>query len=213
MIEKLTEHLQKRQRFSFSKFNDGEFNCIFGVEGKNCDGHEYFLDLSVNLRDVLKSKPDYYLGIGAIAKRVWGGAISSALKKLDAENLNWIDADVLHQASIDNTIWPFFDALNERDVILVGPPHVHDQKLFTVDQNVIIPEQNCWLDGERINDEIIANADGSTVICWCASMASKVWIDFWSPYATNIDMGSLIDPYVGKPSRTHHKKITNFTKP
>ena len=204
MIETFIRHLKEKERFSFARFGDGEINAVFGLTGMNCDGHEYFPEMGRELFKILKGETDYYLGEAAIAQRVWGEQLDQFLIGTDH---NWINADTLHLASIDDTIWPFFEALSERDVVLVGPPHVHEQKLFKVRQNVTIPEKNCWLDGERINNEISVDADGHTVICWCASMAATVWIDAWSKYASNLDMGSLIDPYVGRITRSHHKKI------
>ncbi len=198
------EHLENGDPFSFARYGDGEWNAIFQVAGANCDGHEYFPDMGERLARIVRSEPPYFMGMAAIARRVWGERIEAFLS---GSKLRWVNADLLHIASIEDRIWPFFDALSKRDVILVAPAHVQEQKLFKVRRKITIPEKNCWLASEDVNAKISVKADRETVICYCASMAANVWIDEWAPYATNIDLGSLIDPYVGRITRSHHKKV------
>ncbi len=206
--DELIDKLIKKERFSFARFGDGEMNCIFGLEGHNCDGHEYFPDMGARLLSILESSPDYYLGDAAIARRYWEPEI--AILKSQNPNLKWINADCLHLRSIADTIWPFFDALKKRDVIMVGPEKLRDHALFLC-AYVCIPDVNCWLEYERIHKEVLEMIfHKDVVVVYCASMMANVLIDDFSSLCTNIDLGSLIDPYMGFMTRSHHLKIKNL---
>ena len=206
--DELIDKLIKKEKFSFARYGDGEMNCIFGLEGHNCDGHDYFPDMGKRLELILDSDPTYYLGEAAIARRYWGDEID--ITKAAHPGLSWINADCLHLRSIADTIWPFFDALKKRDVVMVAPEKLRKHSLF-LNAFVPIPEQNCWLEYEHIHKEIskyIFNED--VVVVYCASMMANVLIDDFSPLCTNIDLGSLIDPYMGFMTRSHHAKIKNL---
>jgi len=208
------DHLNKHEKFSFARYGDGEWNAIFQKPGHNCDGHEYFSDMGEYLAQNLEAEPDYYVGLPEISMRVRGERIRGFLEPIG--KLKWVNADLLHLASVEDTIWPFFEALDKRRVILVGPPHVHDQKLFRVKDSIIIPEKNCWLEYPLSSIEInraisaILWEGENPVVCYCASMMTKVLVDDFSDRCTNIDLGSLIDPYVGRITRTHHRTIKNL---
>src|SRR5690606_6632954 len=105
--------------FSFSRWGDGEFFCAFQNYRKpqNCDGHFYFADLGKRLRRILESRPRYY--IGTRPRFVEMQMKNPAFRKLYRAN-EWSDAGIIWREAKDRSLFPFFEALHGRRVILVA---------------------------------------------------------------------------------------------
>src|SRR5688572_2860694 len=97
-FERMCKMLKEGENFKFARFGDGEFNCMFGKVGHNCDGHEYFPDLGTALNNAFYSDPQYMVGIQPLS--VQGGLYQRAIIHSNGPK-NIYDADVLHSASID----------------------------------------------------------------------------------------------------------------
>jgi hypothetical protein len=209
--EKLTyarilDYLKSNKPFKFSRFGDGEWNCIFNKPGQNCDGHKYFPDLGASLRRVILSEPKYTVGIQPLSMSYERtGQIKDFCKGL---NINWVNADVLHNASIDGELEKFTKALDGRHVIIVGPLHL--SRCFAGGVHIIIQSPDCWLQYEEIRQQIEFHVDGvnNAVVLLAASMMSEVLIDDFADFHhTFIDVGSVFDPYCNVFSRRYHNKL------
>lgn len=197
-FDTLVDNLKQGQNFSWSRWGDGEFSCIHQNSFQNCDRHQYFPDLGEELKRILESKPKYFLGLQRIAKEQY---TYSELIKMN----EWIDNEMLHRASINGYISLFFESLKYRRVILVGNRHLVNLKKFNF-EHVEIPLINCWLSYEYIKERIKPSLD--CVILYSAGMMSKVLIDnFYSDLITQIDTGSVLDPYVGRLIRSYHYNL------
>lgn len=197
--------LHNRINFKFSRFGDGEFNAITGKIGTNCDGHEYFPDLGAELNRVLLSSPDYFVGIQPLTVSLNKTEINILI---EAAGIEWLNADVLHNASIDGKLHEFLAALQDRQVIIVGPDHLMSFKPQSA--YIIIPPVNCWKAYESTCKQIEFHLAGMTnaVVLLCASMMSEVIIDrFKDVDHTFIDCGSVFDPYFNVKSRKYHHKL------
>jgi hypothetical protein len=213
VFDLICEKLRNREPFSFARFGDGEFNAIYGKKGSNCDGHEYFPDMGKRLREVLESKPNYIVGLQplTLASERWPQI------QQDFPGIDWVDADSIHNASIDGKLELLFESLNGRDVLLVGPKHL--AKFKTNEWNFIFtPERNCWLDYSVIRDMVYrwwfetmtvkAFRDRKPVILLSCSMMAEIMLhDMNQQSTTIIDMGSVLDPYAGVKSRRYHHKL------
>jgi hypothetical protein len=197
------EHIDKinnKERYTFSRFGDGEWNAILEKQGSNCDGHHYFPDMGLRLKEVLTTEIiDNYA---------------------NEYGIKWVASDIFHHASIKGNLQPLLEALDTRNVILVGGEHLKNyNKKYKF---IPVPRKNCWTDYKktltRIQEYLLQNdADNleepkNYVILFCASMMSNVLIDDLHPIAevvgvTLIDIGSLFDPFVGVNSRAYHKKL------
>lgn len=214
------EHIDKinnKERYTFSRFGDGEWNAILEKKGQNCDGHKYFPDMGLRLKEVLTSSPEYYVGLQNLAHRQNTEIIDNYANEY---GIKWVASDIFHHASIKGNLQPLLDALDTRNVILVGAEHLKNyNKKFKF---IPVPSKDCWTDYKktltRIQEYLLQNdADNleepkNYVILFCASMMSNVLIDDLHPIAevvgvTLIDMGSVFDPFVGKNSRAYHKKL------
>lgn len=194
----LISKLERGENFSFSRFGDGELACAFGRKGYNCDGHEYFDDLGVELRSVLDDPK------GIMGLQRYGGDMFR--KELAAYDIPWADADILHRASIKGELGLFFDALTWRKVILVGAKHL--KKLDVYDTFIEVPLKNAWLNFSDTLEEIRKIIEPDDVVLYACGMMAEVLIHkLYDDDFSQIDVGSLLDPYVGVNSRAYHKKL------
>jgi hypothetical protein len=205
-FEKIVCDLKSKKEFKFSRFGDGEWNCIFNKPGQNVDGHKYFPDLGASLRRVILSEPDYTVGIQPLSMSYERtDQIKDFCRGL---NIKWVNADAIHNASINGTFSEFVDALKGRYIILIGPAHLAG--FFTSCVHLVIPAQNCWLNYEEIRQQIEFHVDGvnNAVVLLAASMMSEVLIDDFADHNhTLIDIGSVLDPYCNVKSRRYHHKL------
>ena len=201
---RICANLNSRTEFKFARYGDGEFNCMFGKPGRNCDLHEYFPDMGTRLMKSLL-RANYMVGIQPLALTLYRERIVPLITGLDVYN-----SDALHNASIDGCLNMFTNALEGRYVILVGPVHL---STFDAGVHIIIPSVNCWTEYENIRQQIAFHIDGvnNAVVLLAASMMSEVLIDdFADEPHTFIDIGSVLDPYFGVKSRRYHHKLRNI---
>jgi hypothetical protein len=205
--------LKAGKPFSFSRFGDGEWNAILGVQGENCDGHQYFPELGAKLRASLLKKGDY---IYALQPR----AIRSQRKGLQEFLLQnhiawkWHNADVFHDANKQGKLLSLVSCLRSMNVVIIGPAVLRGlkEKVFQYADFIEIPPKNCFLATEDIRKSILQTADKNkkTVYAFSASMATKVLIHELFPLigadSWLIDFGSLWDIYVGRKSRNVYEK-------
>lgn len=208
--QEIIEKVKSDQSFSFTRWGDGEWNCVLAPndEKGNCDGHKYFASLSKGLRGVLLSKPEYLLGMQNFAMKIKGDAINQFISQNNLEDIKWINADVFHHASIAGKFDHFIDVLRGKNTILVGPAHLSTLKFYK--RFIQIYSQDCWLQKDWIVNQVKEAIKEPSVVLFCASMAANVMIDElyrWNPHNTYLDMGSVFEPYAGKASRSYHKKI------
>lgn len=222
--KQMCDAIASGEPFAFSRWGDGEWSCILGDKGENCDGHAYYPSLGLALADVLKSHPPYILGMQPKAMRGMGARITTWANREvpDIGTLRWINADVIHDASTEGKMPVLFDAIKARkraatgvscNVVLVGPPHINAMKDHLGDDIWIVNvrAQNCWATNRAVLQELKDVVDKSgVVVLFCAGMASKVWIDalyYARKDTTLVDVGSAFDPWCGVLSRKYHHKL------
>ena len=167
---------------------------MFGKQGANCDNHTYFPDLRIALnRAWLDHK-------GIIAVQRYGYEI---YKQRLGENF-WPSADILHHASIKGELAPFIEALEGRKVIMVGPKHLHSLGF----KMVYVPLKNAWTKYEALKAIVKSHIEPGCVVLYSCGMMAEVFInELYSTKFTQIDTGSVFDPYCGVRSRRYHFKL------
>ena len=192
----IIHNIESFTNFSWSRFGDGELNCMRGKPGVNCDGHEYFRDLGMALRSVWVNPK------GVIAMQSLGYKIH---KSWLGEH-RWPDADILHHASRHDELELFMDALADRTVIIVGPTHL--KKLCLADHFITVGKRNAWRQFDETLKAIKKIVHRNDVILYSCGMMAEVLIHaVYSDSITQIDTGSVFDPYVGVKSREYHYKL------
>jgi len=203
--QELLDKIRNRERFDFSRFGDGEWACILQQGTQNCDRHQYFPSMGTALMNVLANKPDYHIAIQSLAKRRFGEQIDKYTKEYD---LNWCEANIIHRENIKRGLQSLFDAVSDRDVLLVGPPHLKPLAELNNWYYLEIPARNCWLKYKEIHEELKALIPVKDwVVLFCASMMANVLIDSFAGNCTQVDVGSAFDPYVNVHSRTYHHNL------
>lgn len=206
-FDDICRSLTDRTAFAFSRFGDGEFNAILGAEGANCDGHEYFPDLGQSLRRILSQDPTYLMGLQPLAVMIHG---AKQILPFSA-GIRWVLADCLQWALVEGRLGKLFDALAEREILLVGPDHLQELARSQGWDHVLVPTRNCWL----AYDDTVRSLKGALpgddrVVLFCASMMSNVLIDdlySWNPANTYLDLGSILDPCAGVHTRIYHGEL------
>lgn len=210
-VKEWVEELISKETFSFARYGDGEWNCILGKPGQNCDKHIYFPDLGQRLKEIITRPPEYYIATHGYAMKLPIGDEIRAY--MDKYGIVWSDIphglDYFHIASMSDEINKYFELWNSRDTLLVGPEHLRklDRFKFRFQQ---IPSVNCWLSYKETLEQLRKETNKDTVVLLCASMMANVLVDDLDGQCTLIDTGSLFDPFVGKNSRSHHKHVFNY---
>ena len=211
----LLDMLRAKEQFAFSRWGDGEWACVLGHKGKNCDGHQYHKSLSVALGNILKRRPAYYMGMQPMAMRNMGASIRGWLNCYQAGRA-WHDADMLHTASMADRLGDFWKILKDRQVVLVSSFNPDEIGRVPLDvKTVNVPIKDAWLYYDNVLSMLSYTAkncvsDGA-VFLFCSGMMTNVLIDeMYKEYGdrfTLLDCGSLFDPLVGRNTRNYHKKI------
>ncbi len=195
---------------SYARFADGEFACILGRSGGNCDSHQYFPDMRIKLTEVLESQPPYFLGIQRLATEQ--NQDNPEFIRLKDKN-KWVGSEIFTRASIHGRMSELRDALMDRNVIQVANGSL--KPLGLADVFIEIPLINCWLKKDEILAAIRKHVKPNDVIIYSSSMPTKYFIhELWKEFGdtiTQLDTGSVWDVYVGRETRTYMKNIEKKT--
>jgi len=216
-LEEFVAKVVARQPVTFSRWGDGEWYSVFGRDrGQNCDGHRYFPQMGAELKNVLLAKPPYVLGLQGLARRVFDGRIESWIDQNYLNVLDWIDADVFHNASQARTFGPMLEALRSVPLVMVGPPHLSRLKKFLGYREFItVPPKNSYISRDHLLREVKAATESlpvGSVVSFSAGMPAKLLIHEMHAWAGQrlslIDFGSVWDPYAGVKSRKYMRDMT-----
>ena len=211
MLDRLVARIGAGRPFAFSRWGDGEWSCILGHGGSNCDGHPYSKLLRLDLTAVLLARPTYHLGMQAFALRRFGPAIEAWLARRGL-GPTWVDADLFAMASWHDELTPLTDALACRAVILAGPDYLSALSLFKIARHIVIPERNCYVATAATlaaTDRALRHLPRAVVVI-SAGMSANILVHRLHaahPRATLIDVGSLWEPYVGRATRRYHRAV------
>ena len=194
--------LDAGENFKFLRFGDGEFHSYLGsdiVIGKN--EHDIYPALTNKIRSIVDNlNPSHYNALQPYSLTI------PEFKNI-IPDINWLNADVFHNASEAGELAQFFRSLQKRDVVLVS----NWEKLkFAQDRSwgfIRVEDRNCFND----YDFVVYNMgdwSSNTVFLFAASRLSVPVIYDGPEDCTMIDIGSLLDPYIGRVTRGYHKRMT-----
>jgi hypothetical protein len=214
--EHYLEKINKNEPFSLTRFGDGEVLCMFNPT--------FF-----NSRPIYK---DWILSCGPIMKQIFinnyayyhcfldctfwtrgphrGDAFINFLNET-CPTTEFYDGEFWQNLSFTNRITEITSAIDPYGPVFIGGKHLENMKLvtgITSMQNIIIDDDNGYLDKDRVRNTIIKKfGEGSRMFCFSASILSKVLIDELYPMIGDtcflIDFGSVFDPYCGILSRSN----------
>jgi len=199
--------LKSGEPFKFSRWGDGEWGCMAGWQGENRDGNKYLPELGESLRTILDSEPNYYMGLQ------YGVLYNEQLREYVFNHLfvhygiNWVNGDVLHQASEFGYLPLFIDALRGRNVIVIGAEYFSELPYH----HITTEPDNSYHDNEsifmEINSRDVTGYNTDPVYLVASAMNSNVIIDKLPDTVTAIDIGSVFDPYLGRPRASYQHKM------
>ena len=192
--------LDSGENFKFLRFGDGEFHCYLGsdiVIGKN--EHEVYPELTSKIRSIVDNlNPSHYNALQPFSLTI------PAFQNI-IPDINWLNADVFHNASEAGELAPFFRSLQKRDVVLVSN---WEKRKFNKSWGFLeVGSRNCFEDYKLILDSITEDSKDK-VFLFAASRLSVPVIYDGPEDCTMIDIGSLLDPYIGRITRGYHKRMT-----
>jgi hypothetical protein len=130
-------------------------------------------------------------------------------QKFDAikSQIKWEDSEIFVTASINGDLQRFFNAMKTKKVLYVANGHLLKLDKFEFKKIPVSPI-NCWLEYEKTKKELSGQIRSVDIVLYSACMLSKVLIDDFNHIdVTQIDMGSVFDPYVGICSRGYHSAL------
>lgn len=202
------DKLNDGEPFAFSRYGNGEWDLVLGRGSITGSGSQRFNDdLREAMRRTLTDMQGYQYAIQSTSYLERLGLLSEAEEWLAEQDVDieWHDGEVFHKASRHGRLHPLIEAMQQYNVVVVGPPWLHS--LPFADIFIEIPAHDCWKQRFVIEAQVRMYHD--SVISFSAGPATKVMIHNLYPHNSwLIDFGSLWDVYGGKESRRYHRHMS-----
>jgi len=204
--------INTRTPFTFARYGDGEWACILGIHGQNCDGVEYTEQMRDLLRATLFEPRNYYYGMLKVALQYYAEPIEAYLV-VNGIRIPWIEGTGFVKASRHGKLFPVIEALRNRRIIYVGPTYMRaiESKLFKFREYIDVDPVNAlsylYLYESQLRD--IANKGDLIGISMGPSAKIFIWWlhELYGETHTIIDFGSLWDGFIlGHESRKYMKE-------
>lgn len=200
--------IQSQTSFAQANYGDGEWKCLLGFVGRNVNGEVYSPALAAALRTTLLSPVGQWCGTNPgrsmrIDVEAW------VLHRRPKVRLVW--KETLSAANVRGELAPFFRAVRERGCILVGPRHLTALNPDVIGhvEHILVPDATAWQDVDFISAIILEVVWETDIVLFAAGMATNLLIHRLRPMlplATLLDVGAILDPYVGRFSRKGYRK-------
>ena len=201
------EKIKNNEHFKYSRYNDGELIAIIGNQphGANCDGHQYFPEMSIELRlallnykycedYVLESFNYWYIMLPHVRN------ILNELKSLNPE-LSFLNTDfirIAHEQEPEKYL-QLLNELKNKNLVIVGPDYLKNLNQFFYFTHIPIPLKNCYLAKDEIIKSIqyINAGSDNNFYLFSASMLTKIIIEAFKDDNINtyLDWGSVWDTF------------------
>jgi hypothetical protein len=216
--------IKNNEHFKYSRFNDGELIAISGnnPNGSNCDGHKYFPDMSIELKNILLNYKysenyllesfDHWYNTSLITKNVLDN-----LKQLNPEltflHTDWIRISHEQESS---KFFNLLDLLKTKNLVIIGADYLLNLKKFFNFTFIEIPLKNCYLQKNQVIDQIKRNNEtlNNNYYLFSASMPTKIMIDTFKEDNENtyLDWGSVWDSFFVSPQFSFIRKRSTSNK-
>lgn len=218
--------IKNNEHFKYSRYNDGELIAIIGKTplDVNCDGHQYFPEMSVELKNILLNYKcaddyvlesfDYWYSLLPHVKE-----ILNELKLINPE-LTFLHTDFIRISHEQNPedFFQLLEVLKTKKLVIIGPQYLTKLSKFFSFTHIEIPIKNCYLAKNEIIKKItgINKTTDNNYYLFSASMPTKVIIDAFKDDNKNtyLDWGSVWDTFFVSPEYDFIRKrsTSNFDK-
>lgn len=215
-IEFIFNKLKNKDRFSFSKYADGEFSILANFYLKNVDNWVFNPDLHIREREELirsfrfKDK-DYYVGVSCKCCQ-------------PEEHVNWMreqsGQDVLTWANIFvNSNYPYFvenfiPEFSNHDVVLFAREDARTGTLPFKVEHIPISSQ-AFIDNFNMVENFPIEKYKNKLFLFCAGpLGNMLAAKFWEKNKENtyLDIGSTLNTYLTESNRGYLKGSTTALK-
>lgn len=220
--------IEQGKPFSFSRWGDGEFTCLFDrAAPRNCDGHAYTDGLRDALWRALTEQRGPRLGLQNLACQMMGGLIGCTIR--EHELGPWFNADLFHldmvAASNESRLWPMVSVIRNhsafRTAICVGPdPFAFLLKPIGFDVHIPVSRVNCWQDYEKTVGDLrraIENHPKPALVSFSCSMPANVMVhELFRDYGAEcwlLDLGSVWLSYLPDGHGIHIRSYQRGARP
>ena len=203
--------------FAQANYGDGEWGCLLGHNGGNCNGEPYNVTIRDALRRTLLEPCGMLCGTNPGWKlqrevEAWVAGHPAA------QAVPWVYKETLANASVHGEFAPVLEALRRRPLVVVGPERLGSLPMehFGPVRLVKVPDDGtAWMYVHETSEAVAAwaAAEPGALVLFASGMASnmviyRLWGDpeFRATGASMVDVGATLDPYVGQRSRNAHRK-------
>jgi len=204
-IEFIFNKLKNKDKFSFSKYADGEFSILANRSITNVDKWTFNPDLHNEMRnELIKSfkfkDPDYYVGVSCKCCQ-------------PSDYVEWMreqsGQDILTWANIFvNSNYPYFKAnfipeFNNHDVVLFAREDATTHQLPFEVEHIPITRQ-AFIDNFNMVKDFPINDYQNKLFLFCAGpLGNMLAAEFWvkNKLNTYLDVGSTLNPYLTENNR------------
>jgi len=207
-IDIWNDNIHKSKNFSFVKFGDGEFFCMMGEEGGNCDFHPYSKELGEKLLDAwyfFNTLDNIYIAEWANHKPGMTSVTKSEkyqyelMDKTPDVNISFVNFEILLQNTLSQNKFNFFKSIKDskRKKIFVGPTRLFEiEKFLNVDKLIEIPLVNSFSEYDNILESLKSEVVDNSIIMFSSGMPAKSLIHKVLEFNSNVtclDFGSGFD--------------------
>lgn len=198
------EKINTNEPFKFLRFGDGEWYIVKGDPKDIGKGeHQVFPEATEDLRYIVSHlNPKHINGLQGLS------LVLANLNNLIPE-WNWYNSDVFHQASENGTLRPFFESLKGKNIVIISSGKMRAVKKFIDYADFIeVREQDCYLDKDMVLEKLKQYPTGTIFLFAASRLSVPVIYHSEREDCTMIDIGSLLDPYIGITSRRYHHLLS-----
>ena len=219
-LEDWTFFIKNKINFSFIKFGDGEFYCMMGETGANCDQHVYSQELgtklinawnffsTTNIKNVFIAEWGDQPGSFGVPQNIVPQKninnpvycfLNSLLKQKDTHNFNLVNFEILLQNTLTKQKYNFFKSIKEsnRKKIFIGPERLNQVCNFlNIDSHIQVPLPNSFNKYDLILEHCIQRVYNDCIFIFSSGMPTKSLIADLLKYKSDItclDAGSGFD--------------------
>lgn len=215
-----TDLINNNNNFSFIKFGDGEFYCMMGEQGNNCDLHPYSRELGIKLIEAWNffsstNIPNIYIAEWGDQPGSFGTPqhvrpvqninnpvhlfLQRLLQSKSSHNFKLTNFEIVIQNTLSAQKYNFYKSikLTNRRKIFVGPERLQEVKSFlNTDYLIQIPLRNTFSKYEDILTSCKSLLTDNCIVMFSSGMPTKSIIHKLLEYKNNItciDVGSGFD--------------------
>jgi hypothetical protein len=215
-IEFIFNKLKNKEKFSFSKYADGEYEVLRNQTLTNCDNwtfdstnHSHVYD---QLLDSFTYKDEgYYVGISCPCCQP--RAAIDWMRDQVGQNMTW--ANIFVNSNYEYYVDKFLPEYKNHDVILFSREDSKIHNLpFEIEEHVPIT-RTAFIDNFDLVENFKVEDYNNKLFLFCAGpLGNMLAAKFWSKNKNNIylDIGSTLNGYLTEPNRGYLRSFVTINK-